>query len=82
MGFEDIIAMRETKTTRSEPLVHSQYDHLIPHASRLLVVTAKVGWRVMKGLVRFAVRLPGIFVRANTQNASSQNANSRKETHI
>jgi hypothetical protein len=82
MGFEGNIAMRETKTTRSEPLDNSQYDHLIPHANRLLVLTAKGGWRVMKVLVRFALRLPGMFVRANTQNASSQNANSREETHL
>jgi hypothetical protein len=80
--------MRETKITRSEALEDdSRYDHLIPHANRLLVLTAKGGWRVMKGLVKFAFRLPGMFVRANTQNAnshntSSQNANSRKETHV
>jgi hypothetical protein len=74
--------MRETKITRSEPLDNSNYDHLIPHANRLLVVTAKGGWRVMKVLVKFAFRLPGMFVRANRQNASSQNANFRKETHI
>jgi hypothetical protein len=75
--------MRETKITRSETLDDdSRYDHLIPHANRLLVLTAKGGWRVMKGLVKFAFRLPGMFVRANTQNQSSQNPNSRKETHI
>jgi hypothetical protein len=71
--------MRETKITRSEALdENAQYDHLIPHANRLLVGTVKVGWRVMKGLVKFALRLPGMFVRAN----SSQNANLREETHI
>jgi hypothetical protein len=69
--------MREMKTNRSEPLNNSHYDHLIPHANRLLVITAKGGWRVMKGLIKFALRLPGMFVRANTQNA-----NKREETHI
>jgi len=62
--------MRETKTTRSEAIDNSRYDHLIPHANRLLVVTAKGGWKVMKGLVKFALRLPGMFVRANTSKGN------------
>ena len=75
MGFEGVmpntlIFMRETKTTPSEALGNSRNDHLIPIANRLLVVTAKGGWRVMKGLVRFALRLPGMFVRANTSKAN------------
>jgi hypothetical protein len=70
--------MRESKTTRPEAIDRDRYDHLIPHANRLLVITAKGGWRVIKGLVRFALRLPGMFVRANT----SQNANSREDTHL
>ncbi len=63
--------MRETRRAGVEPVVKSNYDHLVPHANRLLVLTAKGGWRVIKGLVKFAFRLPGMFVRANTKNADA-----------
>jgi hypothetical protein len=62
--------MRETKKAPAEAIDNSRYDHLIPHANRLLVATAKGGWRVMKVLIKFALRVPGMFVRANTSKAN------------
>jgi hypothetical protein len=66
------LSMQETKTTRSEALDSSRYHHLIPAANRLLVVTAKGGWRVMKGLVKIVLRLPTLFVKVNMQNANKR----------
>ena len=40
-------------------------DHLIPHANRLLVMTAKGTWHAFKFLGGVAIRIPGWFVRAN-----------------
>jgi hypothetical protein len=37
-----------------------QYDSMAPQAKKILVFTARLGWKMMKGLVKIAFRIPGL----------------------
>ena len=56
--------MIPSEDRRVPPAINpQQYDHLIPAANRLLKVTAKATWKMMKFLVISAFQIPGLIKR-------------------
>lgn len=57
----------ETKYTVQPPSRDNHRDLIAP-TTRLLRFTLGLGWLAMKGLVKFAFKIPGMFARAERRN--------------
>ena len=64
--FAKNLIMKEFKPDPARSL--HETDHLVPHANRLLRTAGRMAWGMVKLFGWVAVRIPGLFVRANGKN--------------
>ncbi|MHA4812085.1 hypothetical protein ACX0G9_28580 [Flavitalea flava] len=51
---------------------------MIPLANRLLGLTARFTWKMIKGLAHVAIRIPGWFIRLNTPKVTAKEVTAKE----